>query len=222
MNYNKIRLFVDFDGTVTLKDVGDSIFETFLDPLLLRQGWHAAIIEEWKSGRLSSHECLTRECARTRVTKKELDRHLDAFTLTAGFIETIDYCRRNGIPLTILSDGLDYYIEYVLGKHGISDVRIIANHLVFDNGSLAVEFPYEAKGCGRCGNCKRWHLDTLAADGETIVYVSDGYSDRYAVRSADMLFARGDLIEYCGKYGIEFREYTDFFDIVRYLEHGSR
>ena len=222
MNHNNIRLFVDFDGTVTMKDVGDSIFETFLDPPLLSQGWHADIIEEWKAGRISSHECLTRACARTKVTKKELDKHLDAFTLTAGFIETIDHCRRNGIPLTILSDGLDYYIEYVLGRHGIFDIPIKANHLVFDNGFLAVEFPYEAMGCGRCGNCKRWHLDTLTADGETIVYVGDGYSDRYAVRSADVLFARGDLIEYCGKYGIEFRKYTDFFDIVRYLEHGSR
>ena len=156
------------------------------------------------------------------MTREKLNRHLDTFTLTDGFVETVEYCRANGIPLTILSDGFDYYIEYLLARHGITGVEYRANHLIFANGSLAVEFPFEAMGCGRCGNCKRWHMETGAVDGETIVYVGDGYSDRYAVRKAHVVFARGDLIDYCNKHGIAFTSFSDFFDILKYLENGSR
>ncbi len=71
------RIFVDFDGTITRRDVGDSIFERFLRPDLLEAGWHSRIIEEWKAGRLSSRDCLVRECENTVVTRDELDALLD-------------------------------------------------------------------------------------------------------------------------------------------------
>ncbi|MCE5250727.1 MtnX-like HAD-IB family phosphatase [bacterium] len=215
------RLFVDFDGTITKHDIGDSIFETFLLPDLLRQGWHTKIIDEWKAGTISSHECLVRECANTRVTREELDRHLDKYGLTPGFKETVGYCKANGIPLMILSDGLDYYIEYLLGKFGLSEVDYRANSMFFTDGSIGVEFPYMDRGCGRCGNCKRWHMVNSRKNGETVVYVGDGYSDRYAIRNADRVFARGDLVEYCGKNGLSYTPYKDFYDIMRYLENGD-
>ncbi|MBN1293101.1 MAG: MtnX-like HAD-IB family phosphatase [Candidatus Latescibacteria bacterium] len=216
-----IRLFVDFDGTAAHDDVGDSIFEAFLLPDLLKQRWHDYIIDEWKAGKISSFECLITECEHTRVTQDELNRHLDQRTLTPGFTKTVAYCKDNGIPLTILSDGMDYYIEYILKKHGIGDVQFKSNHMYFNNGSLGVKFPYEGKGCGRCGNCKRWHIDTLRQNGETVIYVGDGYSDRYAIRDADIIFARRDLTEYCLKHAIDFHEYNDFFDILSYLENGN-
>ena len=221
MSKQALRLFVDFDGTVTNYDIGDSIFETFLHSDLLKQGWHKEIIHEWKAGNISSHDCLIRECAHTGVSREELDRHLDRFGLTPGFIETVRFCKTQGIPLTILSDGLDYYIEYLLGKYGVSDVDYRANHMFFVNGSIGVEFPYLNKGCGRCGNCKRWHMVNLRKDGETVIYVGDGYSDRYAIRNADILFARGDLTEYCRENGMTYIMYKDFYDILRYLENGN-
>ena len=213
----EIRLFVDFDGTVTVKDVGNSIFERFLSPELLEQGWHNEIIELWKVGNISSRECLTYECEYSIVTEKELNTELEKFGLTPGFVETVQYCKRRGIHLMILSDGLDYYIEYILGKYGISDVEYRANHMFFHNGSLAAEFPFVDKGCGRCGNCKRWHMDTIRQDGDVIIYVGDGFSDRYAIRSADIIFAKHDLADYCNKESLNFFPFNNFFDILRYF-----
>ena len=217
MTETNIRLFVDFDGTITEHDIGDSIFETFLDPVLLEQDWHNNIIKKWKQGKLSSFECLKRECAHTKVSPGELDRHIDKYSLTPGFAQTADYCKTSGIPLMILSDGLDYYIQYLLEKNGLSHLDFKANHLIFKENCLDVEFPHKGKGCGRCGNCKRWHMKTLSEDGELIIYVGDGYSDRYAIRNADVVFARGDLIEYCRNNGIEYKPFNDFFDVLEVL-----
>ena len=214
------RIFVDFDGTITLRDVGDSIFERFLPAELIDAGWHRKIIEEWKAGRVSSMECLTRECAEARVTQEELDAELNTHTLIPGFAQLKDYCQKGAIPLEILSDGLDYYIAFILEKYGMSTVPFRANHMYFTKDSIGVEFPYEDKGCGRCGNCKRWHMESVRREGEKIVYIGDGYSDRYAVSSADIVFAHRDLAEFCNRNHVPFIPFGDFFGVVEYLENG--
>ena len=71
-NTRKIRLFVDFDGTVTDKDVGNSIIDKFLRPDLIKQGWHEKILEEWKAGKISSEECLSLECKNCIVTEERV------------------------------------------------------------------------------------------------------------------------------------------------------
>ena len=218
MKEKKIRLFTDFDGTVTDKDVGNAIFDRFLRPELLKQGWHREILDKWKAGRISSRECLTLECENTIVSEQELNAELDKYELTDGFVEFAEYCKKNSIPLIILSDGLDYYIKYILVKYGLGEVEYCANHMFFYNGSLGAEFPFANYGCGRCGNCKRWHINTLRRDDECVVYVGDGYSDQYAIRSADITFAKSDLAEYYEKALLDYFPYENFYDVLQYLE----
>ncbi len=218
MRINKIKLFVDFDGTVTNRDVGDAIFSKFLPTDLIEQNWHDKIIAEWKAGLISSYQCLSSECANAVVTEKEFQTELENVDLTPGFVKTAKYCMINDIPITILSDGLDYYIKYILSKYDINYVPFRANHMYFNDGGIVIEFPFSDKGCGRCGNCKRWHMDTLRKDGDYIIYAGDGYSDRYAINSADMVFAKGDLAEYCRKNNHEYLPFEDFHTILKYLE----
>ncbi|MBA7562800.1 2-hydroxy-3-keto-5-methylthiopentenyl-1-phosphate phosphatase [subsurface metagenome] len=218
-----VKLFVDFDGTVTQTDVGDTIFENFLLPELQEQNWHEWIINEWKAGRMSSEECLDRECENTVVTVDEFNGVLDRISLTPGFPDTVRYCGDTGIPLMILSDGFDYYIEYILEKHGIEDVAYRANHLYFkDNGRLGVTFPHQEKGCGRCGNCKRRHMKKRSQNGELILYAGDGYSDRYAIHEADVVFARFELAEYCDTKNLNYIPFKDFHDILAFVKNIVR
>ena len=216
---HNIKLFLDFDGTITTRDVGDGIFTRFLRDNLVDDGWFDKNLADWKAGIISSHECLTSQCERTIVSEKELQAELEEYILTPGFAGTVSYCRDNGIPVLILSDGLDYYIKYILTKYGINDIPFRSNHMYFKDGVLGVEFPYMERGCGRCGNCKRWHIDTLRRDGDLVVYTGDGYSDRYAIKSADVVFAKGDLAEYCSEKNHEYLPFEDFYTILKYLEN---
>jgi 2,3-diketo-5-methylthio-1-phosphopentane phosphatase len=219
MNRKNIRLFVDFDGTVTERDVGDGIFTKFMRKQPSDEGLHARLIEDWKAGRISSVECLTEECGNMIVTEAEFQTELDTYDLRPGFAETAEYCRKTGIPMTILSDGLDYYIQYLLKKNGLEYIPYYANHLYFANGGAVIEFPYIDGGCGRCGNCKRSHMKALREVDDIVVFVGDGYSDRFAIHDADVVFARADLAEFLTEHNRPFRPYTDFHEILTYLEN---
>ncbi|MFC1650916.1 MtnX-like HAD-IB family phosphatase [Candidatus Latescibacterota bacterium] len=221
MTHTNIKLFVDFDGTVTENDVGDGIFSKFMRKTSADEGLHERLIEEWKAGRISSDECLAEEGANMVVSEEEFKAELDGYTLTPGFAETAEYCIKKDIPIMILSDGLDYYIEYLLGKYGLGHIPFISNHMYFENDGVVIEFPHIDKGCGRCGNCKRWHIGNHKNDSDCAVYAGDGYSDRFAIKNSDVVFARGDLAEYCEKNNHEFFPYKDFYSILTFLENGN-
>jgi len=220
MANSNFRLYVDFDGTVTDIDVGNGIFARFIRKELLEKGWHEEIINEWKAERLSSLQCLTMECANSVATEDEMKEELKNYPLTEGFVETAQFCQTNEIPLMILSDGLDYYIDHILKMHGLENIDFKANHLIFGESTLGVEFPHSEYGCGKCGNCKRWHMRTHSKQGECVIYVGDGYSDRYAIKSADVVFARRDLEAYCKRENIDYHPFETFHEVLSYLKSG--
>ena len=204
----KKRVFCDFDGTVAVKDVGNLLFRTFTD------GSWSEWVARWIRGEISSRTCLEAECALVRASEEELDRFALAQELDPHFPSFVRFCRENDMPLAILSDGLDFYIERLLSKYHLSDVPFFSNHLALDHGKLKPEFPYYDEGCGQCGNCKVFHLTRGKQDGEQVVYIGDGYSDRWAAEKADVVFAKQDLLKYCREHGIACYEYGDFGDVL--------
>ena len=62
-----VRVFVDFDGTISLEDTTDVILERFADP-----EWRK-VESEWLAGIIGSRECLARQIDLVRATPEELD-----------------------------------------------------------------------------------------------------------------------------------------------------
>lgn len=204
-------IFCDFDGTVALDDVGDEIFRT-----LAYHTWKEPV-ERWKRGEISSRECLETECSGVRASPEEIEGLLSSFELDPSFPDFVRYCRKNDIPLYILSDGLDFYIKYLLERYGLGEVPFFSNRLHFSDGRLVPEFPYFVPSCGMCGNCKVAHIRRLRREGDLVVHVGDGLSDRFAAEEADVVFAKGELLEYCRRTGLPCREFVDFGDVLRAL-----
>jgi 2,3-diketo-5-methylthio-1-phosphopentane phosphatase len=215
-----LRLFIDFDGTITRQDVGDAFFERFGGQRSV------AAVEAYREGRLSAADCFREECAACgEVDKAELDAFLDAQEIDPTFADLVRFAAQRGFPLAILSDGMDYYIRRILERHGLSGVTSYSNTLHLDPtvaGAHGVtfrpEFPYRDEVCDRCACCKRNHILTLTPEDDLVVYIGEGYSDRCPARYADAVFAKDDLLTYCQKENISFYEYQTFADIVRRLE----
>jgi 2-hydroxy-3-keto-5-methylthiopentenyl-1-phosphate phosphatase len=210
-----IKAFIDFDGTITTVDVGDTMFETF--------GGMACVesIEEYRNEKISALECFRQECfACGAVNKNRLDTFLDNQPIDKTFAEFIEFCTGRNIECTVLSDGMDYYIERILHHNGLPQVRYYANHLdlkpMDGSGTVLLQpsFPHTDETCDRCACCKRNYILTHTADEDIIIYVGEGYSDRCPVRYADIVFAKDELLNYCRAENISYFEYTSFRDVA--------
>lgn len=211
----KVAIISDFDGTISRRDVGHHFFGTFIPD---RERW-LELLEQWRLGVISSRECLEGEMSLVRADQEDLDTFAGNEGLDPYFKDFVDFCDRRGIDILITSDGLDYYIERLLMRFGLGYLEFNANRLVIADGALrGIEFPhFNAMDCTRCGNCKRSHLENLRREGYFTVYVGNGYSDRCPAEHADVVLAKGELLDHCRAQGIAHILFENFRDVEREL-----
>lgn len=214
MNKVDTIIVADFDGTVASQDVGYNFFRHFSG------GKNNELLPFWKSGEMSTRECLKREAELVTVNKEQAYPFLDTFDLDPGFADFVNICNARNIPLVIISDGLDFYIKYLLEKFGFADIPAISNKGIFNESGIEIEFPYDNRECDSCGSCKAERIEDLKnkhGNGARVVFIGDGYSDACAARVADVLFAKKDLKEFCDDRNINYHEFEDFFEVSRKL-----
>jgi 2-hydroxy-3-keto-5-methylthiopentenyl-1-phosphate phosphatase len=211
-------VFLDFDGTITRRDVTDAILEAHADPQWLR------IEEEWKAGRISSRECLTAQMALVTASKEEIDSLLDNIEIDCGFVSLLETCSTHGVRVHVVSDGFDYCIERIFSRPSLNlapyleGVETVSSHLEPDGTHWRVEFASVESCLHGCGTCKPAIMKRLnRTDGPTI-FVGDGLSDKYAAPCADLVFAKGTLAAYCDEHAISYSPYDDLDAIARWLD----
>lgn len=207
-------IFSDFDGTLTQNDVGDALIKNFGD-------WPECnkVVQRWLRGEISSREYYEVAALTMRMNQKQLNDFCDMQPLASGFFEFAAFCRDRNWPLIVLSDGLDYYIHRVLARHGF-DLPVVANHLEFSPaGRIEISFPHFEHSCGKCANCKGYHVRQLAKPQEKIVYIGDGYSDRCGAQEADIVFAKHDLAKWCEEMQVKYFHYENFEQVLSRLQN---
>jgi 2-hydroxy-3-keto-5-methylthiopentenyl-1-phosphate phosphatase len=213
-----VKIFVDFDGTITTRDVGNTLFRQF--------GGEAcdAMIAEYHQEKISAQELFRREAAAAGgVPQADLHALLDRQAIDPGFKEFVEFCRSRQIEFHVVSDGLDYYIARVLRAHGLDGISFVANVLsLVPAGAdgrmfLSLDFPHGDSLCDRCACCKRNFMLTHAGDDDIIVYIGEGYSDQCPVQYADIVFAKDRLQTFCQRENISYYLYASFHDVTERL-----
>jgi len=207
-------VFCDFDGTIARRDIGYNLFHHFSG------GRNDELLPDWKSGRMSSREILLREAAMVKAAPEEVYAFLDQFELNPGFPQFVQKCRESELDLQVLSDGMGFYIEYLLEKNNLTDLTVVSNQGILENGGITIQFPHDNPTCDRCGNCKGDRIREYRQaheKGLQAIFIGDGYSDACATTAADLIFAKKDLEEYCRTNDIDYVKYDDFFDVSRHL-----
>jgi 2-hydroxy-3-keto-5-methylthiopentenyl-1-phosphate phosphatase len=209
-----MQVFCDFDGTISVQDATDFILARFADA-----EWRD-IEEQWKRGTIGSAQCMQRQVALIRASQRQLDAALDAIQIDPSFPAFADFCRSRRIALTVVSDGVDYFIHRILARHRLPPLRVIANQLTIHghNGDkrYRLALPFSQATCeSAAGMCKC--LCVRAAAG-TRVYVGDGRSDFCVANKPELVFAKGNLAEFCERQGIAFLPYRQFDDVAQALK----
>lgn len=200
----------DFDGTISLVDVSDSLLQRFG-----MTGW-TALEAAWERGDIGSRACMQGQVALLDMSQQELDAHLDGIAIDPGFAGFAQAAQALGLQVQVVSDGIDYAIHHVLARHGLGHLEVVANRLVqLDTRRWALESPWASPHCKRAsGNCK---CERLAAQATRVLYVGDSSSDFCVSHQADYVFAKYRLIDHCVRHGIAHAPFHSFSDATPML-----
>ena len=212
MNLNtsqKLAVLCDFDGTISSSDILDILYDRFAG-----QECHE-LRKKWNKGETSTPAEIQGCFASMRATRTEMESALDPVHLDPGFLDFARFCREQGYPFAILSDGLYWYITYILKRHGIADLTIYANDVEFTPDGMLIHSPWYHPDTPLRGTSKPAIIQKYHDDGYTVVFIGDGPTDVEAVEVADIVFAKGRLAEYCQIKGVPFTAFDSFFDVIR-------
>ncbi len=207
------QVWLDFDGTVTRTDL--------LDELIVRysrnDSWKL-IEERWRAGQIGSRQCLEEEFALLDLTPAQLAGELTRVQLDPGAASLIADLRTRSIPLTILSDGIDHFINAILSAHNVTPPAIRANTILHSGSSLTLQCPHHRAECeSKSAHCKCASARTLATPGRISIYIGDGRSDLCASLKSDVVFAKGALAQSLTARGVSFLQFSTLLDVQRDL-----
>lgn len=209
-------LFFDFDNTITVGDILDRVIERYS----ASEAWREWEIE-WQAGRMSTPECLYRQIGDLRVSREELRAFMSEVDIDPAFPRIVAWAAAKGVDLRILSDNFLPFIHAILDRHGLPEVPVVANELVFAAGRIEARFPFRDPACTRCAHCKAQHL--RAAEDRPRIFVGDGLSDVCPALVAEVVFAKDSLATDLGRRGVPYRPYRALDEVLHYLEehHGG-
>jgi 2,3-diketo-5-methylthio-1-phosphopentane phosphatase len=211
MTSQKIKIFIDFDGTITKDDVGESIFRSFGDKINVEK-----IIDDLLSDRISAKQSWIKLCNSIgKIDVNLLNNFIYKMEVDPGFHNMVKFCEDRNIQILVLSDGFDYYIDMILKREKLNGLKYFSNHLIISpQNKLIPEFPYFDPYYRYSANCKRNHIINNSRDEDFTVYIGDGNSDKDTALYCDIIFAKKSLLKYCEKERISFFPYKTLDDVV--------
>ena len=143
------------------------------------------------AGEIGSKACMIEEWALLPRDRARVERVVAEVALDDGFLPLVAALRGEGAEVSILSDGFGFRADQVGTDAG---VPVITNAI--DWASWEVRFPNEVTDC-ECA------------------------SDVKAAVVADLVFAKGDLADWCARNAIAFEPWDTLADVQRTLTSPS-
>jgi 2,3-diketo-5-methylthio-1-phosphopentane phosphatase len=211
-------IFSDFDGTISQVDVTDLVLTQLAHP-----SWRE-VEQEWSRGQIGSRECLERQMALVDASAKELNALVDSVPLDPHFDAFHRWTRKRGLPLHVVSDGFDLIIRRVLKNAGFSGplnngAQLFSSALKLRGRRVETAFPYAGPPCEHdCATCKVEVIRRMRGSASPVIFIGDGFSDRFAAQAADIVFAKRHLLSYCRENDIICQPFETFADIETQIE----
>jgi 2-hydroxy-3-keto-5-methylthiopentenyl-1-phosphate phosphatase len=208
----------DFDGTITLQDTAWAMLHVFAAP-----GWKRWS-DEYAAGRITDQESMTRQFTMVATPISELTAWaLANAQIRPGIRELTTWCAARTVSLTIVSNGLDFYLEPILQAHGIGADEVLCGRAAQGPEGIEVSYAHLWDAAyPEERDQKRLAVRRLHARGYSVVYIGDHDPDFRAAVEADLVFARDQLLERCGAAGIACYPFETFADVVAILDSKLR
>ena len=212
-----VNIICDFDGTIALEDVTDSLLERFAD-----ESWKD-VEAQWLAGTIGSRDCMARQVCLIEADYERLNRYLDTVEIDPSFASFVDKCKQfDEINLHVVSDGIDYAIKRILQNNKLANLRVKANALVALPGNrYRLDFPHSKPDCNvQAGTCKCAIAQTRGEKARRTSHallIGDGLSDVCLASCAEFVFAKDRLLDHCTENAIPHLPFATFSDVERQL-----
>ena len=203
----------DFDGTITRNNLS----------VLLRQRFARGDWQQIESDYLDGNLTVEQSNRLQYVLIKEPKERLQEFVrqhveVRPGFVGFARYCHETGIPLVIVSSGLDFYIETVLAQIGMQNLELHCGQTSFDKDGIVVSYT-DPEGNIINEGFKKRYLNWLKKRDNDITYIGDGLSGLEAARNADHVFATDHLLRLLSTDSVAYSAFSDFYDLLNQIHH---
>lgn len=203
------QVWLDFDGTVTTTDLLDELINRFS-----RNDSWKAIEAQWAAGAIGSRECLGAEFALLDLSHEQLDAEQRRVRLDPGAADLLSFLRGAAVPVTILSDGVDTFIQSIFRHHQLTPPAVRANRVEHHGRSLTLHYPHANPACDtNSAHCKCSSAIALSTPGRKSIYIGDGRSDLCAARKSDLVFAKRALADALTREARPFIPFTTLADV---------
>lgn len=208
----QIYVFCDFDGTISLDDIGDRLFEKYskIEPFNTQlKNQEINIYQYWNILCDNLIPNFSKQHIIDFIKNSEIDFYFNDF---------VKICNNNKIHIEIVSDGFSDYIAPLLAQNNL-ELPVYSNYLKFFEDRVEPFFPKASESCKCfCASCKRNTVLNKVGDDDFIIYIGDGYSDFCVAEHSDIIFAKGNLLRYCVEKKLPHYHFKSFFDIKKILQ----
>lgn len=202
----------DFDGTITEEDVSFYILDKFAT-----QPWRPWL-EQYKEGKISVGLFNTTAFSFVKAGKETLLNYVVSVArVRPGLNELLNFAGKNNIEFVITSNGLDFYINFILDGLGIKGVKVLAAKSEFNPNGMKVKY-VGPDGRELLDKFKETYTRLFIARGYTVIYIGNGVSDFPAAKLAHRVFATQDLAECCEKNNLKYTPFNELNDVVEHLK----
>jgi 2-hydroxy-3-keto-5-methylthiopentenyl-1-phosphate phosphatase len=207
---------IDFDGTIITNNISRLIREKFAT------GDWERIEQIYLQGHLTVEQSNRLQFTFVKERKERLqDFAVDHINLRAGFVEFTHYCQIMGIPLVIVSSGLDFYIEAILTSIGIVDLEYHCGQALLSKDGIEVSYK-DPDGNITDEGFKQKFLMSLKEQNNKVTYIGDGLSDLEPACAADHVFATGHLHTLLSINSIKHYPFSSFCEILDRIKRWTK
>jgi 2-hydroxy-3-keto-5-methylthiopentenyl-1-phosphate phosphatase len=198
----------DFDGTITLRDVGDH--------LLVHYGFcDQKTIDTSYDLQVKVEDFMRKAFAGARLSEETIAGFVrEKVKARPGFAAFAAFCAKKGVYFEIVSGGIDLYARPFLEKHRLSPPCFFGRGKVTGEG-VRVTYPYlKAMDLSAF---KAARVRRLKKAGRKVVFFGDGPSDLKAAKAADKVYATGRLLKLCRELEIPASPLIDFHRAAAFI-----
>jgi 2,3-diketo-5-methylthio-1-phosphopentane phosphatase len=190
-----LLLQLDFDGTLTERDVNEALFLHFLGPEWserIEAASRAFLVDPSSPALIDT---LQQATAQLNQSDEECLSYVTrAIALRPGLPQLIETAEQLGIERHIVSYGFDFYVGYYLQQAGVEQrVEVHCGETAWTASGRSLTFR-GPDGSPLQRDFKMLWTRTFRERADVLIYAGDGGSDVAPAQLADMVFARESLL----------------------------